>query len=77
MQSLFKLIIKCTRTIDCCLASVFLKNFEHFSHPTWCYYFKGTVMQIKKALISDRLRDLKVSGKLRIPTVYNFAVIYP
>ena len=34
-------------------------------------------MQIKKALINDRLRVLKVSWKFRIPTVYNIAVIYP
>ena len=39
--------------------------------------FKGTVMQIEKALINDRLRDLKVSLKFRIPAIYNFAVIYP
>ena len=32
-------------------------------------------MQIKKALINDRLRVSKVSGKFRIPTIYNFAVI--
>ena len=34
-------------------------------------------MQIKKAMISDRLRFLKVSWKFHIPTIYNFAVIYP
>ena len=34
-------------------------------------------MQIEKALISDRLRVSKVSLKFRIPTMYNFAVIYP
>ena len=34
-------------------------------------------MQIEKALINDRLRISKVSLKRRIPTVYNFAVIYP
>ena len=38
--------------------------------------FKGAVMQIEKALINDCLRVSKVSGKFRIPTVYNFAVIY-
>ena len=34
-------------------------------------------MQIEKALINDRLRVLNVSWKLRIPTIYNFAAIYP
>ena len=33
MQSLFELINKCIRTIDCHLANVFLKNLEHLSHP--------------------------------------------
>ena len=37
----------------------------------------GTVMQIEKALINDRLRVSKVSRKCRIPTIYNFAVSYP
>ena len=32
-------------------------------------------MQIEKALINDRLRILKVSRKIRILTIYNFAVI--
>ena len=35
---------------------------------------KGTVMQIEKALINDRLSVSKVSWKFRIPTIYNFAV---
>ena len=34
-------------------------------------------MQIEKALINGRLRILKVSWKFRIPTIYNFVVIYP
>ena len=38
---------------------------------------KGTVMQIEKALINDRLRVSKVSWKFRIPTIYSLAVIYP
>ena len=38
---------------------------------------KGTVVQIEKTLINDRLRVLKVSRKSHIPTIYNFAVIYP
>ena len=37
---------------------------------------KGTVMQIEKALINDRLRVPKVSWKFRIPTTYNIGVIY-
>ena len=39
--------------------------------------FKGTVMQIDKTLINDRLRVSKISLKFRIPTTYNFAVNYP
>ena len=34
-------------------------------------------MEIEKALINDRLGVSKVSWKFRIPTTYNFAVIYP
>ena len=37
---------------------------------------KSTIMQIEKALINDRLNVSKVSWKFRIPTIYNFAVIY-
>ena len=33
---------------------------------------KDTAMQIEKAQINDRLRVLKVSWKLRIPTINNF-----
>ena len=39
--------------------------------------FKSTVMQIEKALTNDRLRVSKVSWKFRIPTIYNFAAVYP
>ena len=39
--------------------------------------FKGTAMQTEKVLINDRLHVLQVSCKLRIPTIYSFAVIYP
>ena len=39
--------------------------------------FKGTVIQIVKILINDHLRVSKVSWKLRIANIYNFAVIYP
>ena len=38
---------------------------------------KGTVMQIEKALINDRLSVSKISWKFRIPAIYNFAVICP
>ena len=38
---------------------------------------KGRVMQIEKALLNDRLSVLNVSGKFRIPSIYNFPVIYP
>ena len=34
-------------------------------------------MQIKKALVNDRLRFSKVFWKFRISTIYNFKVIYP
>ena len=37
---------------------------------------KGTVMQIEKALISDPWPISKVSWEFRIPTIYNFEVIY-
>ena len=37
---------------------------------------KGTVMQIEKELINDRLRVSKVSWKFCIPTIYNFAIMY-
>ena len=54
------------------------ENSQHTA-PEYKKYlsFKGTVKQVEKALINDRLRVLKVSGKLHISTVYNFAVIYP
>ena len=42
---------------------------------TMAIFLKGTVMQIEKALINDRLRISKVSGKFRIPIIHNFAVI--
>ena len=40
-------------------------------------HIKGTVMQIEKPQINDRLRVWKLSWKFCLPTVYNFAVIYP
>ena len=38
---------------------------------------KGAVMQIEKALIIDCVHISKVPGNFRIPTIYNFAVIFP
>ena len=38
---------------------------------------KGTVMQIKKALINDHLPVPRVSWKFCIPAICNFAVICP
>ena len=40
------------------------------------YCFKGTVTQIEKALINNRLCISKASWKFCFPTIYNFAVIY-
>ena len=63
--------------------SHFLKKslIENFIFCTWYLFvnsdIKGTVMQIKKALINDRLHVSNVSWKFHIPTIYNFAVIYP
>ena len=57
-----------TNQIICCFGS--------FWNCLFLSSFKGTVMQIEKALINDRLRVSKVPWKFRIPTVYNFAIIY-
>ena len=55
-----------------------LQNRNNFLHQIlYDTIFKGTVMQIEKARINDRLPVSKVSWKFRIPTIYNFAVIYP
>ena len=40
-------------------------------------HIKGAVMQIKKALVNDRLRVSKLSRKFCVPAIYNFPVIYP
>ena len=45
--------------------------------PGWISFIKGTVMQIEKALIDDCLIVSEVSWKFRIPSIYNFALIYP
>ena len=42
--------------------------------------FKSLKVQshkLKKALTNDHLRVSKVPWKFHIPTIYNFAVIYP
>ena len=39
-------------------------------------FIKGTVMQMEKTQIYDRLRNSKNSWKFCIPTIYHFAVIY-
>ena len=39
-------------------------------------FHKGAVMQIEKVLIKDCLRVSKLSLKLCIPAIDNFAVIY-
>ena len=41
------------------------------------FIIKGTVIQIEKAQINNRLCVSKVSWKFRIPTIYNFAVTDP
>ena len=41
------------------------------------HFLKGTVRQIEKALITDRLPVSKESWKFHIPTIYNFAVTDP
>ena len=54
---------------------LFQKNIN-FWKPHGGQSIKGTVRQIEKALINDRLHVSKVSWKFRIPTIYDFAVIY-
>ena len=52
-------------------------NFSWIQDNTAFFFFlKGAVMQLEKVLINDRLRVSKVSWKFRIPTIYNFGVIY-
>ena len=38
---------------------------------------KGTGMEIEKVMINDCVPVSKESSKFRIPTIYNFTVIYP
>ena len=53
----------------CFSMECFLVDFSQF--------FKGTVMQIEKAQINELLRASKIFWEFGIPTIYNFAVIYP
>ena len=67
---------------DCCIINLSSKNAWTLWRLNVCIMlrvesFKGTVMQIQKALINDCLRVSKVSWKFLIPTIDNFAVIYP
>ena len=55
--------------------SIFFNSFK----SKLVIFFPGFLisdMQIEKAVINDRLRVLKVSWNFRIPTIYNFAVMY-
>ena len=44
--------------------------------PDLFLFCKGTVMQIEKALLNDRLYVSKIYWKFHIPIAYNIAVIY-
>ena len=52
-------------------------TFSSISKQLHSVMLKGRVVQIEKAQINNHLRVSKVSWKFRIPTIYNFAVIYP
>ena len=54
-----------------------LFKFDNSDTRATAIFLKVTVMQIGKPLINDRLRVSKISWKFHIPTIYNFAVIYP
>ena len=53
---------------------ILLKPHVYKKSGSWV---KGTVMQIEKALINDCVCISRASWKFCIPTVYNFAIIYP
>ena len=55
------------------LGSSYTSKIKYFNEKI----VKGTIMQIEKAMINDRLRVSKLSEKFRIPTIDNFTVIYP
>ena len=48
-QSLFKLIIKCTRTVDCHLASFFFINLEHL-HTLSCV----TILTLNRQMLAEK-----------------------
>ena len=63
-----------------CLIIMMVIGIKQRLNNTWSSIHekvKGTVMQIEKALINDRLHSSKVSRNFSIPTIYNFAIIYP
>ena len=60
---------KCTSDWD---ATRHVAFFIYYVNRTLHLYFKGKVIQIEKELI----RVLKVSWKFRMPTIYDFPVIY-
>ena len=49
---------------------------ENITLSAYSFDLKGTFMYIEEALINNCLRVSKVSWTFRIPTVYNFVVIY-
>ena len=51
-------------------------KFKKMNRLTKIKIIKGTITQIEKALINDRLRVSRINQKFLIPTIYNFAVIY-
>ena len=59
------------------LRTAFLKNFSGGCFCIILKVTKGTVMQIEKAPIQDRLCISKASWKFRISTIYSFSIIYP
>ena len=48
-----------------------------FADQACSFAIIGIVIQIEKALICDGASASKVTGTFRIPTIYDFAVIYP
>ena len=71
----FKIFIK--KWLTCRL--YWMKDLKMFNGSTASddlKLLKGTVIQIKKVMINDRLRVSKVSWKNRIPIIYNFPLSY-
>ena len=75
--------LRCNRSIQVDHTLVYFLKFteKNTNHVSQLFSengsIKGTVMQIEKALINDRLCVSKASSKFRSPTFHNFAVIYP